>query len=547
LLRRPLVLGLAVALATTTMSPAGSRAGSHHRSCFGRKPTIVGTPKDDTIRGTLGKDVIAGLGGDDLIVAYDGDDLVCGGPGSDLLDAGYDDDRLSGGPGKLDIIGFQLAGRNVRASLATGKSSGGAGHDSFTGFEGIYGSPYTDHLDGDARPNFLIGEGAWDVIHAGAGNDLLWGQYGDDKLDGGSGRGDVASYYEGVFGVTLDPGRADIYTDTPDHLKDIEGLEGGHTGESFLYGDSGPNGLFSGGGRVNVSGGDGDDLLEASTWPRDDILGGDGGDDYILAGGGSDRIDDPTWALGSNEAHVADGSDTIFGEDGPDQIVGGEGDDHISGGKGNDNVAGGPGNDLGIGGDGDDNVILGEGDDLDVEGVGDDEDAGDEGTDVLTYEKASAAVTIDLAEATATGNGADVVYRGFEIVRGTPFEDTIAGNEEPNIIFGLAGDDNISGMDGDDELDGGDGSDTADGGMGLDQCVNFELALFCENLPTAPPVVATDIPSPPLPVVAWPTIDGNGPSAGPVEAFGGTRVSGLLHNIAALRRIARAPASPRSH
>lgn len=55
--------------------------------CFGRQPTIVGTPGDDVLRGTSGNDVIVGRGGDDTIKGLRGDDRLCGGAGDEYFEA----------------------------------------------------------------------------------------------------------------------------------------------------------------------------------------------------------------------------------------------------------------------------------------------------------------------------------------------------------------------------------------------------------------------------------------------------------------------------
>ncbi|HEY7875792.1 MAG TPA: calcium-binding protein [Actinomycetota bacterium] len=459
MVKRSIVLAVAVALSTT--SPVGSRPSSK-RLCFGRKATIVGSSKDDTIQGTRHRDIIVGLGGDDVIVAFDGDDLVCAGKGSDLVDGGYGADRESGGPGQMDVVAFKIASTRVRADLGSGKSSGGAGRDRFNQFEGILGSPYADRLDGDERSNFLIGGGDVDSIHAGAENDLLWGMSSYDQLDGGAGGADVASYYDALSTTEISVSPESGYGATPDRLTNIEGLEGPKRGYIYMYGDSRANGFFSGGGTIYVSGGGGDDYIEASLKARQDHVDGGAGDDIVFAGGGDDNVN-TGWAFGGDDDRAADGNDILFGEAGSDDVFGGSGNDVMRGDAGDDYVEGGPGDDTVFEGEGSDNVF------------------GSDGNDVVSYEKASKAVAIVLDEGTATGNGSDAVDGSFETIVGSPFADTMSGNDLANVIFGLQGDDEISGLDGDDTLDGGEGSDTADGGFGLDECVNFELALFCRR------------------------------------------------------------------
>ncbi len=87
--------------------------------CFGKRATIVGTPRSDGPIGTSGPDVIVGLGGPDAIIGGGGNDLICGGPGNDEIEADGGPfvsnpgraDRVDGGPGK-DIC--REAERTVR-------------------------------------------------------------------------------------------------------------------------------------------------------------------------------------------------------------------------------------------------------------------------------------------------------------------------------------------------------------------------------------------------------------------------------------------------
>src|SRR5688572_4696976 len=67
---------LATAFAVASVPLALPAAGA--TTCFGKKPTILGTRGDDEIEGTAGRDVIQGLGGDDEIRGLGGEDRICG-------------------------------------------------------------------------------------------------------------------------------------------------------------------------------------------------------------------------------------------------------------------------------------------------------------------------------------------------------------------------------------------------------------------------------------------------------------------------------------
>ena len=82
--------------------------------------------------------------------------------------------------------------------------------------------------------------------------------------------------------------------------------------------------------------------------------------------------------------------------------------------------------------------------------------ASPDGIGLSMYSGAASAVTIDLAE----DGGAHVI--------GSAFDDTIAGNDAANRLWGFAGADRLEGREGDDYLDGGSGADVMLGGPGDD-------------------------------------------------------------------------------
>ena len=84
--------------------------------------------------------------------------------------------------------------------------------------------------------------------------------------------------------------------------------------------------------------------------PYFDILNGLGGDDFIVAGAGNDRIE----GNGGNDRIAAGaGNDAVFGGPGDDILSGGSGNDTIVGGPGADKIGCGPGNDTAYVGPGD--------------------------------------------------------------------------------------------------------------------------------------------------------------------------------------------------
>ncbi len=91
---------------------------------------------------------------------------------------------------------------------------------------------------------------------------------------------------------------------------------------------------------------------------------------------------------------------------------------------------------------------------------------GGAGTDTLRYVQYGSAATVDLGAGTASGTPG---VTSFENVVGSPFADTLIGDDGPNTIQGFAGGDHIFGTGGPDTLVGTPGADTMDGGAGADK------------------------------------------------------------------------------
>jgi Ca2+-binding RTX toxin-like protein len=236
-----------------------------------------------------------------------------------------------------------------------------------------------------------------------------------------------------------------------------------------------------------------------------DVIVAGSGVDRIAAGGGNDRIctaggeDVIVGGTGSDRIDAGAGNDEVVGGNGSDLVLGGLGEDTVIGKRGNDNLNGGAGGDFLDSGLGDDSVDGGPGGgDQVIGGVGNDRVSGGPGAgDVLegdlgrdlidggpgAHDTASYAlagsgqifldgigVDVDLGAGTADGDGDDTL-RGIEDVVGTPFADTIAGDSQPNDLYGASGIDELVGD--------GDG-DAAFGGTGPDLCWAVASADSCE-------------------------------------------------------------------
>ena len=142
----------------------------------------------------------------------------------------------------------------------------------------------------------------------------------------------------------------------------------------------------------------------------------------------------------------------LDGGEGWDQLYGGPGDDTLNGGPGHyDVLAGGPGADTMDGGAG----IF----------------------DTASYTASNAGVTIDLSvtdNGYSTGSGGDAEgdkLKNIEYIWGSPYNDTLTGDDKSNYLWGGAGDDTLSGGPQADILVGGPGDDTLTGGDGEDEFV----------------------------------------------------------------------------
>jgi Ca2+-binding RTX toxin-like protein len=157
-------------------------------------------------------------------------------------------------------------------------------------------------------------------------------------------------------------------------------------------------------------------------------------------------------------------NDVITGTPGDDVIKAGAGDDTVDGGAGNDVLCGELGNDTILGGPGNDALSGDEGDDR-LDG-GEDPDGAD--FDMAFFYYSPSPVNASLATGTATGWGTDTLA-GFEGLIGSNLAgDTLAGDDQVNLLDGRAGDDTLLGAGGDDGMDGDAGNDVLDGGPGID-------------------------------------------------------------------------------
>lgn len=300
---------------------------------------VIGTPNYDWIRGgtandvlvsggnsTSAPDTIDGLGGNDTLVPGGGQVQVIGGDGTDTVDystaAGAITVSLSsgifqptGGSGDHHISTVEGIIGSAYSDTFTGSDAdntfdGGAGADVFNGLLGTDTVTYatkaalvTADIDGVAddgnstdgsttKDNVktdienLTGSPYNDVLSGSTGNNLFLGGAGRDTFNGLGGT-DTVSYNEtgrtagvvvDIDGTADDGSTYDSSTTTKDNVKtDVENVTGTNYTDT-LTGSTGNNFLLGLLGADTLSGGNGDDTLDAN----DDIV-----DTSINCGGGT--------------------------------------------------------------------------------------------------------------------------------------------------------------------------------------------------------------------------------------------------------------------
>ncbi|WP_422466858.1 calcium-binding protein [Endozoicomonas sp. ALC013] len=255
----------------------------------------------------------------------------------------------------------------------------GAGDDK------VWGRAGNDVIHGDAGDDYLDGESGDDRLFGGDGNDQLRGEGGNDTLIGGAGRdtyvwavGDGADVIDnrGGQGLLLLQGGAtpeslDFSRDGDDLLIAMKD----QTGQSiriknhFLGGDWALDGVQPDGGfmittnKINqlVAGGSDPDFASVVKGTNDgDRLVGSANNDKVLGEGGDDTL---FGMSGNDRLEGSDGNDRLMGGNGSGQ---GSGDDVLAGGAGNDVLNGEDGNDTLNGGVGDDHYYYQAGDGVDT-------------------------------------------------------------------------------------------------------------------------------------------------------------------------------------
>ena len=399
---------------------------------------LVGGAGNDTLDGGAGTDTAsyAGAGsgvavslslagpqatlgaGTDTLISIEG---LIGSGFDDTLGAGAGDNTLDGGAG-TDTASFAGAGAGVTVSLAMAGAQAtlGAGTDTLISIEALIGSGFADTLTAAVAGSFLSGGGGADTLLGGAGSDTLDGGSGADTASyAGAGSGVMVSLSQSGAQATIGGG-----TDT---LISIEGLIGSGFDDALTAAATGSS-LSGAGGNDTLVGGAGGDTLD----------GGSGTDTATFAGAGSGVS--VNLSLAGPQATVGAGTDTL---NSIEVLIGSGFDDTLTAAAAGSSLIGGGGDDTLFGGAGNDTL------------------AGGSGIDTASYVGAGSGVTVSLALAgpqATLGAGADTLI-SIENLRGSSFNDLLAGDGGANLVSGGAGADTINGGAGADTLTGSAGDD----------------------------------------------------------------------------------------
>jgi Ca2+-binding RTX toxin-like protein len=483
--------------------------------------TLMGGGADDTLYGGAGNDSLSGRNSDDLLDGGDGNDTLDGGTGRDRLYGGDGDDTLIGGGGWYWNTDYppMLTDRD--------KLYGGAGNDTFK-FDALAksGGDYAivqgllddlptppveiadlavgDKIDLSAIPGLTfagVGQGFTGVANQVSVFSFPFSVYPDGEIKtflsidtDGDKHADRDLVLAGNLTIEETAPGSRIYQVAPDRT--LTGTAGGDTrtggnGNDTLYGWDGNDTLFGGYGEDKLYGGLGDDTLYGGLG-GDQIHGSDGNDTLIA--GNTLRL----FGYMGNGLYGGNGNDTLIGGNGFDVLHGGEGNDMLIGSLGSGSLFGEAGNDtfkfaslaeIGSGDYSDRIHDFDIGDKIDLSAIAGLTFAGvDQGFTGVANQvsQVSADFLGNLAIDTDGDKSADYTLkvissfslrieetapgsRIFQVVEdkvltGTAGDDTLAGGNGYDTLYGLGGNDTLSGGHWVDVLYGDDGNDTLYGG-----------------------------------------------------------------------------------
>ncbi len=433
---------------------------------------ITATAGDDTIDAS-------GFTGGARLNGGDGDDTLVGGPGINILDGGDGDDVFIYQPdGALDLDGV-IGGAGIdtldfsafAAGITLNLSLLGVGQLVVPGeLQILFTSnsvPLADEIEnviGGSGADSITGNSLNNTLTGGAGADTLDGQGGTDTLEetsnaasiiltnGSLNIGGVIDTHASIEIVRLTGGAGNNTIDASAFNRSTV-LDGG-AGDDILIGGTSADILIGGAGNDTLRGGTGDDQYRFDV---DLLLGRDTVVELAGAANGNDTLDFSTTTgvaitvelgnAGPQVVHATNLQLTLSANNSVENVIGGDQDDVI---KGNalDNIF--------LGGRGDDTLSGGGGFDR----IGEIRDA-----DFVLTNSSLAVTEAGVTETDALDDIDSVVLAGGA---SDNLIDASAFTAGAVSISGLAGNDTLLGSYGNDVLRGGDGDDTVFGGGGAD-------------------------------------------------------------------------------
>lgn len=454
-----------------------------------------GGPGKDNIDGGLGTDYVDGQLDNDILTGGEGVDIVIGGLGNDQITVGQGEDDVEGNHGidtiisRRDVYGTVLTPTTLthqRSDLSTLNVH--KMHDVFEVAK-LYGNSADNRFDlrgwtsiayvsGAGGKDTLLVENNLDMILKNATvlegflNNILHGFYKDASLSLPNG----STYHLGSLEtVILTGGAGDNVIDASAYSRSVTLY--GLGGNDVLRGGSVNDTLVGGAGNDVLRGNGGDDTF---LFDLDDVLG----TDTVTAGAGRDVLDftptsnlvDLSVDLALHAAQtIAAGRLSLILVDDLENASGGAGNDHLYGNLLDNVLLGGPGNDRLEGRGGNEIYSF----DTDTQW----------GVETIVEDLGGGNDTLDFSQSTSLGVFVNISITGLQVVNanltlrvqdffgdeaeieniiGGANNDVIRGNEYKNILFGGLGADVLDGKGGDDAFDGGEGNDDVNGGDGND-------------------------------------------------------------------------------
>ncbi len=459
-------------------------AGDNILTGTGGNNRLSGLEGNDTLYGSDGNDVLLGGGGINYLFGELGDDTLYGGSGIDVLDGGAGADYMAGGAGDdtyyadaSDKPVVEAAGAGTDKVIALSSYTLAANIedlilDAAAGVANGTGNALNNEVRGNDDDNDLFGLAGNDLLDGRGGTDRMWGGLGDDAYHVYD-ASDVATEYlkQGTDKVFVMGNFSYGLGDNVENLELTAGTDGtgngldneiiGNDNDNVLSGFAGNDTLYGRGGNDTLDGGGGNDKL-IGEGGNDAMAGGAGDDTYYVesagdtvsesAGEGTDTIvTELSYVLAANveveilrlAAGLSSGFD-LTGNAGDNTLIGDANANVLDGGAGADRMEGGAGNDT---------YVVDDINDVVVEAL-------NAGRDLVESDLGYI-LGANVDDLTLTGAG-DLSGTGNALAN------TITGNGGDNVLNGVAGDDILYGMGGDDTLFGGLGNDTLNGGSGVD-------------------------------------------------------------------------------